>query len=124
MNNTINLKDLASKVQAYHNCIASNNQEWKDKHEDAINSICEALPHGSGLDGKMQIELPESTSKKLVFFFEYHHMDENGFYSGWTEHNLIITPEFGNYSMRITGRDRNQTKDYLYDLFSNIFQVN
>ncbi len=118
--NTINLTMLSKNIAAYNQC----NKEWKDKAEDRINELCKELPHGSGIDGKCEIDLVQSTENKIVFFFEFHHMDENGYYCGWTEHNLIITPNFGNFNMRITGKNKNDIKEYLYDLWSQVFSVN
>lgn len=47
-------------------------------------------------------------------------MDENGFYDGWTEHQVIITPDlqFG-FNLRITGLNQNDIKDHLYELFDD-----
>jgi|SRR6185437_2037911 len=119
----INLKKLASLVGAYQNCISSNNTTWKDKHEDSINEICKLLPHGSGIDGKCEIQLENCKKDKLVFFLEFHHMDGNGYYSGWTEHNLVITPslQFG-FNIKITGQNKNDIKTYLADRFSEVFE--
>jgi len=41
-----------------------------------------------------------------------------GYHDGWTDHQLIVTPslQFG-FHIRITGKDRNQTKDYLHETF-------
>ena len=54
---------------------------------------------------------------KIVISFGFHHMDENGMYDGWTNHDLIIRPDFDGFKIKITGRDRNCVKDYLYELF-------
>ncbi len=51
-------------------------------------------------------------------------MDENGYYCGWTEHNLIVTPSFKfGYDMRIPGKDKNQIKEYLYQIFGEVFTI-
>lgn len=118
--NTINLTQLSKSIAAYNQC----NQEWKDKAEDRINELCKELPHGSGIDGKCEIDLVQSKENRIVFYFEFHHMDENGYYCGWTEHNLIITPNFGSFDMRITGKDKNQIKEYLYSLWMEVFSIN
>lgn len=121
---TINLKTLASKFNAWQNCKASNNKEWEDKHEDAIEEMLKALPHGSGIDSGMIFLWDKSTPEKLIFNFGFHHMDANGHYDGWTDHTLTITPslQFG-YRMKISGHNRNHIKDYLRDLFSSIFTI-
>lgn len=118
----INLRQLSSKFQAFKNCVACNNVEWKDKHEDSINDMLELLPSGSGLDAGVKFDWVKSTKDKLIFNFEFHHMNENGYYDGCTSHKLILTPSFAfGYDVRITGNDRNGIKEYLSQLFNELF---
>jgi hypothetical protein len=117
----INLQKLASHIQAYKNCIESNNKEWGVKHLEKIEFFNDLLPHGSGLDNGMKINIQDSTPLKIVISFSYHHLNEGGFYDGWTDHVLIITPCFGGFDMKITGRDKNQVKEYLYQTFDEYF---
>lgn len=115
----INLNLLSNKISAYNSC----NKEWKDEAEDRINEMCKGIPHGSGIDGYCDIDLTASTDKRIVFKFEFHHMDENGFYCGWTQHKAIITPTFGGFNIRITGKNYRDIKDYLHSLWSYCFFV-
>lgn len=75
-------------------------------------------PSGSGVDAGINLQ-EESKPQKLVFSCDFHHMDDQGVYDGWTAHNAIVTPTFGGFDVRITGRDRNGVKDYLAGLFHN-----
>lgn len=111
---------LASLIQARLNCIKSNNQEWLGKHTARILEIVKAhMPSGSGVDSGTKIDLDASTGEKLVFTFSYHHMNDNGMYDGWTEHKAIVTPSLAHgFSLNITGRNRNQIKEYLHEVFS------
>jgi hypothetical protein len=46
-------------------------------------------------------------------------MNEGGYYDGWTEHQVIITPSLQHgFDVRVTGQDRNEIKDYLAELFT------
>jgi hypothetical protein len=120
---TINLSKLANHIQAFQN--PSISIEWKDRHEESINEICSVLPHGSGIDGKCEISLELCKKDRIVFYVEFHHMDENGYYAGWTEHNIILTPSFiFGFEMRITGRNNNDIKEYLHQIFSEVFSLN
>ena len=120
---TINLSKLANHIQAFKNPSISN--EWKDKHEESINDMCKALPHGSGMDGLCEIRLNYCKKDKIVFFVEFHHMNQNGYYTNWTEHNIIITPSFiHGFDMQITGVNKNDIKDYLHQTFSEVFSLN
>lgn len=73
------------------------------------------LPHGSGLDGQIIVE--SITDKKIVIFCEFHHMNENGFYTKWTDHTVVVTPSFDDIGIRITGKNLNDIKEYLWQVF-------
>jgi len=114
---------IATAVQARINCGRPNtagtiNQEWFDRWTKTIEEETAELPSGSGIDSAPKFDFDASTPEKLVFNFGYHHMNESGMYDGWTDHSLIVTPslQFG-FHLRITGKDRNQVKDYLYETF-------
>lgn len=94
---------------------------WVDiaiTHTDAIESIVAAGPSGAGIDSGTMIDLDVSTPEKLVFGVCYHHMDEYGYYDGWTDHTITVRPslQFG-IDIKISGRNRNDIKDYLHDVF-------
>lgn len=60
--------------------------------EYLLEELLDFLPHGSGFDAKASLEEDRSTEDKLVFLIPYHHMDENGFYVGWSETKLVVKP--------------------------------
>jgi len=94
--------------------------EYKLIAEERIEQLEKELPSGSGIDSGCRILIPESGEKRVVISFSYHHM-KDGYYTGWTNHKLIVTPNLVNdYDMRITGKDRDFLKDYLYDTFGHI----
>lgn len=73
-------------------------------------------PSGSGFDNG--IELCEtSTPERLVFLTAFHHMNEHGFYVGWTNHTVVVTPCFTGFNIRVTGRNKNCVKDLIADTF-------
>lgn len=117
------LKVISSKIEAYKRCLLAGNKEWETNHRQAIEEQLEELPHGSGIDSGVQFDWDNSTSEKLIFTTSFHHMNGNGFYDGWTEHKIIVTPSFSGYNMKITGRDRNMIKDYLHDVFASTFSM-
>lgn len=120
---SINLALLARLIQARANSLINKNQEWVDKHTIYIDEILKALPSGSGIDAGMHIDYDRSNSQKIVFTFSWHHMDEHGYYDGWSHHELIIRPTFGDKDLRITGKRLSNIKDHLYDMFDSIFAV-
>jgi hypothetical protein len=114
-----NYQKIASKLQAMLNCQESGNEEWEGKHADAIAGIVkEYAPSGSGFDSGTEIDFDASTPERLVFSTSFHHMTEHGYYNGWTEHSVIVTPSLAHgFNLRVTGRDRNDIKDYIEELF-------
>ena len=112
---------IASRLEARANCEKSANWEWEQRHRNTVQDwVKDFMPSGSGIDSGTKIDLDASKPDKLVFTFGYHHMNEGGFYDGWTEHKAIVTPSLAHeYDLRITGRDRNQIKEYLYEVFNH-----
>lgn len=112
---------LASTIMARLNCIASNNVERRDHHEATIERIAKQhLPSGSGFDNGTTVDLDDSIADFIVLNTSFHHMNENGYYDGWTEHKIVVTPSFiGRLTMKIGGRNRNDIKDYINDVFAN-----
>lgn len=116
---------LARTVQAMENCrnprfgSSPNTAEWLAKHTArALKLAHDALPSGSGIDAGCALDVERSTSEKLVFHTSFHHMDENGFYGGWTEHTVTVRASLTSaIDIRISGRNRNDVKDYLHDVF-------
>lgn len=111
--------ELATRITAMENCLKHGNDAWFDKHGLVIDAVIDTGPSGSGLDAGTSIDLLKSRTDRLVISTSFHHMNETGFYAGWTEHNLVIKPslQFG-FDLRITGENRNEIKDYLIDVFS------
>lgn len=108
---------IASKLAAMANCLKSGNFQWYENHKYAIEEIIKNhLPRGSGIDAGIKIDFDKSNADKIVFTFGFHHMNEGGYYDGWTEHEAIIKPSlaFG-FTLKITGKDRNFIKEYLHD---------
>lgn len=118
-------KILASSVGARLNCLADEKRtgkthEWTEKHAEAIEkNVKNFLPHGSGIDSDIVFDFYKSNAEKLVFHFSFHHMNENGFYDGWTDHTLTVKPSLQfDIDLSISGRNRNDIKEYLHQTFS------
>ena len=112
--------ELSSLIQARQNCLASpDTRDWLDRHEAKIEELVkDHMPSGSGFDSGTQLDLDASHADKLVFTTGFHHTDENGYYCGWTEHTVKVTPSLASdFYLRITGRNRNTIKEYMYETF-------
>lgn len=124
MHTKINLAKFTASFIAFNNCKKDNKKEWEEKWELDIDQMLELLPRGSGIDAGVKFDWEKSKADKLIFTLGYHHMDQQGGYDGWTEHKLIITPSFSSgFHIKITGRNRNGIKEYLLDIFNEVFKV-
>lgn len=123
------LQHLESIDVKREHCQPSEYWHWQDIRSqllDALDAVMESAPSGSGIDnGTALIPWADMSkamrkSETIGFTFSFHHMDEHGFYDGWTDHKLYITPSFTSaFDMRITGPDRNYIKEYLYELYQH-----
>lgn len=104
---------IASVLDALVRSKERGNTDWVDKWEDRLSECESMLPHGSGFDAGTQIGVEESRKDRIVLHTAYHHMS-NGFYEGWSEHGVIVTPSLiHGFDIRVTGRDMNNIKDYI-----------
>lgn len=117
-------KRLAQLAEQHSNCITANNTEWKRRSQDEIEQLVkDYLPSGSGVDNGTKFDFDASmkqAGKVLVFNTAYHHMNENGMYDGWTEHAIIVKPSLAHdFSLSVSGKDRNEIKEYLAEIYSS-----
>ncbi len=113
-----NFQVIANKLQAIQNCVESNNIEWHDKHLEDLCNIITNGPSGSGIDCGTKLDFDKSNSEKLVFDVAFHHMDEYGYYDGWTNHKITVRPSLlCGFTLTISGRDKNFIKEYLLDTY-------
>jgi hypothetical protein len=112
-------QELASLVVAIANCEKTGNEEWKGKHEDRIVSLVDSyMPSGSGWDRGTKFDFEGSRAERLIFTGTFHHMNGDGYYDGWTDHSIIVTPSLmSGFELRITGKNRNDIKDHLHEIF-------
>lgn len=111
--------ELATAIQARANCESANprNTEWFDIWSERIDELVRMLPSGSGIDQGTRIIQELCRPEKIVLEFEFHHINDSGMYDGWTTHTLYVTPSFSGINLKITGRNRNDIKEYLYDTY-------
>lgn len=115
------IQHLAIAILARQRCIDSKNPH-ADVWEQKINHLMGDAPHGSGFDSGTS--LGECLKHKITFHTSFHHMNEVGMYDGWTEHKVLVTPEFDGFDIRVTGRDRNGIKDYISEQFHHWLSTN
>jgi hypothetical protein len=110
------IQAIANTLQWKANLEGKAMGQWNEPCETRMARLIDELPSGSGWDNGTTLG-DDSTPSRIIFTGSYHHMNENGFYDGWTDHRIIVTPTFEGFDIRITGRDRNQIKEYLQQSF-------
>ena len=107
--------------QALATAIACLPRDWAKERVDLIER--KYLPSGSGIDAGCQVLVDESRDNRVVIQTAFHHMNEVGYYDGWTHHKIIVTPSLiHGFDLRITGRDKNGIKEYLGQLFDHVLE--
>ena len=77
--------------------------------------ILDSMPSGSGIDnGTKVISVQDS---RVILSCEFHHMNANGYYDGWTKHNIVFYSEFCGVRVAVTGVNKNDIKEYLADVY-------
>ena len=106
-------------VTAKKNCYNGEvlNTKWGSKWDDLIDYLQRNhLPHGSGFDCGCKVVEEECVSGlRLVLKFDYHHMNECGYYDGWSSHKAVVIPYFAGISVTIKGalpRKYRHSKEY------------
>jgi hypothetical protein len=85
-----------------------------------VDELESELPRGSGFDSGSKFLWDESTREKLIFTTDFHHMNEGGFYDGWTQHRITVTPCFYGFNIKVSGSNRGDIREYISDCFHTI----
>lgn len=87
----------------------------------------EHLPSGSGFDSGTQLLTSADSFKggltSLVFSTSFHHMDQHGGYDGWTDHMVVVKPDWEGFNIKCTGPNRNAVRDYVEETFHHALMV-
>jgi hypothetical protein len=110
---------LATTLEAAFNCEKTGNVEWFGKHELRLALLVkEYLPSGSGINAGTSLLFSKQKTGELRLGVSFQHMNSDGYYEGWTSHEIIVTANLGHgFDLKITGPNKNDIKDYLGDVF-------
>lgn len=115
-----NYKKLAQTIAARNNCLKRDDdsaETWAGKHQDTIDDIMKNAPSGSGFDSGTTI-INSHIDNNLIFKTSFHHMNDGGYYDGWTEHIVKVLPDLQfDFILKISGKNRNDIKNYIYSEF-------
>lgn len=100
------IEELASRIDAYERCSVApfNSFKGAEIHKRVIDDIVDNfLPHGSGIDGTNEILFDECKRDKIVIAGSYHAMNDAGYYDGWYDFKIKVTPHFHGIDVDIVG---------------------
>lgn len=112
------LEAIASTLEARRNCAGrkitnptdESARRWYDIHTQRLAKLAEHLPRGAGFDDGTRIAIDACTPERIVLTTAFHHMNEHGFYTGWSEHTIYVRPSFvGTCTLRITTHGKRST---------------
>lgn len=112
----------ASLIVAIQNCQRpgfNGHPDYPARHVEALEALArDHLPRGSGFDKGSSFDIDASRVDCLVIRTAFHHMDENGFYCGWSEHTVRVRAHlaFG-FVVRVSGPNTRGIKDYISGAF-------
>lgn len=108
---------IANQLARAENLAKSQPEKAKLVRSSLETYVQRNAPSGSGVDCGTRLS-EKATTNRIVLSLSYHHMNEEGMYDGWTEHEITVTPDFiSAVDLHITGRDKNQIKDFLHDTY-------
>ena len=94
-------------------------QERADNCRFSMGGLEDFLPSGAGFDNGTDIVLERSGLTQVFLTTSFHHMNDVGFYTQWSSHDVIIRPRFGlGFEITVRGRNVREIKDYIADTFT------
>ena len=118
------IQQISLALNARNTCKAhGGNGEWQSRWEERLESIAKnELPSGSGFDSGTKLDFDASTDDCIVFTTAFHHMNDNGYYCGWTEHTVKVRPSFiHGFTLTVSGRNYRDIKGNIKDTITDMF---
>jgi hypothetical protein len=118
---------IASTSVALTNCQlrGEDGKVWATRHAASIETLESMLPSGSGFDAGSRILTSSCGMERVSIQTSFHHMNDAGGYDGWTEHTVTGLASFVlGIDIRVSGRNRNEIKDYIAELFQSVLSEN
>ena len=131
MNPTPFYQWLAATVGHHARCNGNTlNTKWSDITKMRITqAVKNHMPSGSGFDRGTRFDLSDHFDENgkvkpfLKFIVEFHHMNDGGYYDGWTAHVVTVRPSLSSgFDLTISGRNRDGIKDYIAEIFDGILR--
>lgn len=105
---------IADRLRSYKNCLKSGVKTWEANHYHELRRLERSLPHGCGIDGKVEINTDiELTYEHFIIDSEYHCMNSDGFYCGWITFRVDVRPSWDNIDVSINIDNLDIDENYL-----------
>lgn len=129
---SIRLGRILPLVNAIAEALNCNTQNKDSSGSLRLLELEDFLPSGSGIDSGTKIDLEKSQPDKIILTFDFHHMNEDGFYDGWsTGWKVTVRPTFNTFSgididiksgiFMNTQHRRKYKDDYILDYFYDTY---
>ena len=113
-----NAEALSRAIVARRNAEVSHNTVWVGKWAAHILDIMSGAPSGSGFDNGTHLgNSHKQSDRRLTFATSFHHMNDGGYYDGYSDHLVTIEATFNGLGIKVSGRDRNNIKEYIAETF-------
>lgn len=114
---------LLARIESGYYASPEQKRMLSDACEDRTERITAILPSGSGFDAGTKLVFADDS--RIVFETEFHHMNDGGFYDGWTKHKVTIRASLSlGFITTVSGKNRNDIKCYIADVFSDLMYQN
>src|SRR5271157_298527 len=103
---------IARALVALENCRKGDAElEWEQRWQDRLKYMCDNyLPHGSGVDCGVHLNMDASTTERLVFIVPFHNMDSYGSYVSWDDYTVVVRPSLARgFALHATMAGKNRT---------------
>jgi len=115
---TTNAQHIANELLSIEWMEKNRSRERLSKKRGALEQfVRQQGPSGAGIDRGAYLDMNKSTSTRIVLTCYYHHMNDVGYYDGWTEHTITVKPAFCGVDVLVGGKNRNDIKGYLGEVF-------
>jgi len=111
-------QELAAAADAYQRGVERDNKEWIRNWEKRGEELTKQYMLSGGGFNTPVFDIDASNANLLVFETGYHHMNDGGYYTHWTEHIVRVKGSLAfAFDMTISGRNDNDIKEYIFETF-------
>lgn len=117
MENTL-ANEFAFTILQIKNCRNSKNHEFLNIAEQRLSRLTKDFIESGPIES-VYCSIDDSSLEKIVFHVTFHHMNDLGYYCGYTEHKVTIRQTFIGLCVTVSGQNKRDCKIYIADVFDN-----